>query len=58
VAGPLVAAGLIADNGLTLTSGQIALVAVVLAATSPAITASIARAKSQRDNPERSEEPE
>lgn len=49
IAGPLIAAGLITYDGLSLTSGQIALVAVLLAVTGPAITASIARAKHERD---------
>jgi multicomponent Na+:H+ antiporter subunit G len=58
VAAPLIAAGLIVYNGLSLTSGQIALIAGILLASGPAITASIARAKTERERPGGNEEPE
>lgn len=57
VAGPLVGAGLVVDNGLSLTSGQIALTVLLLALTGPALTAAVARAQSLRVS-DRNEEPE
>lgn len=56
VAAPLVGAGLIVYNGLSLTSGQIALVVAVLVATGPAITASFARTWAEREHPATEEE--
>jgi multicomponent Na+:H+ antiporter subunit G len=59
IAGPLVGAGLIVHDGLSLTSGQIALVVIVLAATGPAITAAFARTWAEREHPATEEaEPE
>ena len=58
VAGPLIAAGLIAYDGLNLTSLQVAVIAIVLAMTGPSITTAVARAATERSRPEETEEPE
>jgi multicomponent Na+:H+ antiporter subunit G len=57
IGAPLVGAGLIVYNGLTLTSGQIALIVAILAITGPSITVAVARANRQREN-STTEEPE
>lgn len=47
--GPLIAGGLIVQNGMALASAQIALIAVLLALTGPAVTMAVARVERQRE---------
>lgn len=55
---PLIAAALAVANGWSLTTGQILLIAVLLAGSGPAIGMATARAGRQRAQAERQEAPE
>jgi multicomponent Na+:H+ antiporter subunit G len=55
---PLVGAALVVENGLTLTSGQIGLVVVLLAVTGPVVASATGRARVERHRAGVEEDPE
>jgi monovalent cation/proton antiporter MnhG/PhaG subunit len=58
VGAPLIAAAFVVDQGLTLASGQVAVIAVLLVVTGPAVTMAVARVEQQRRGGSAKGEPE
>lgn len=56
--GPLIGAGMMVENGWTLTTAQVALIAVLLLTTGTAATIATGRVAKERESGPTSEEPE